>query len=166
MTSDTAPSPACAGLGGLPGDERITLMGLLMEAHAHLTRTLGAELEASCGLPLTWFDVLVNLAGAEEHRLTMSQLGSSVLLTSGGVTRLVDRMEEGGLVARSHCPSDRRAVWVVLTPEGSRRLEEATRIHLDGLDRHLLGPLDAADRAALATSLGKLRGARRGCGGP
>lgn len=156
----TIDRPACAGLAGLSSDERITLMGLLMEAHAHLTRTLGTELEQSCGLPLSWFDVLVHLAVAPDRRLTMSQLGSAVLLTSGGVTRLADRMEEAGLVQRQHCPNDRRAVHVHITAEGERRLEEATAEHLRALDRHLIEPLTVDERTTLAGALSKLRGLR------
>jgi DNA-binding MarR family transcriptional regulator len=165
--SDPQPiASACAGgNAALAGDERIVLMALLMEAHAHLTRTLGAEMEASCGLPLSWFDVLLNLAAADDHRLTMSTLGASVLLTSGGMTRLVDRMEDAGLVERRHCPSDRRAIWVAMTAEGARRLEEATAEHLRSLDRHLMAPLTATNRTALITALTKLRGPVRACSG-
>lgn len=146
-------------------DERITLMGLLLESHARLTRVLGAELEAACGLPLTWYDVMIRLGRSTEGHLTMSQLAGEVSLTSGGITRLVDRMVAAGYVERSGCPTDRRSVYVALTPEGSRKLGEATVEHLRGLDRHLLGPLDETDRQALATALRKLRGGGPTCGG-
>ncbi len=147
--------PACPSV---VDDERITLMGLLVESHARLTRVLGDELEAACGLPLTWYDVMIRLGRSPEGHLTMSQLAGEVSLTSGGITRLVDRMVAGGYLERSGCPTDRRSVYVGLTSEGRRKLEEATVEHLRGLDRHLLGPLDEADRAALAIALRKLRG--------
>ncbi len=147
--------PACP-LG--TDDERITLMGLLLEAHARLTRVLGAELESSCDLPLSWYDVMIRLGRAPDGHLTMTRLASEVSLTSGGITRLVDRMVAAGYVERLSCPTDRRSVFVVLTPAGTRKLEEATAEHLRGLERHLLGPLDDGDRAALATALRKLRG--------
>ena len=50
----------------------------------------------------------------------MSRLSSDVALTTGGVTRLVDRMVEAGLVARENCPSDRRSIYVVLTRRARR----------------------------------------------
>lgn len=152
--------PACPSV---VDDERITLMGLLVESHARLTRVLGDELEAACGLPLTWYDVMIRLGRSPAGHLTMSQLAGEVSLTSGGITRLVDRMVAAGYLERSGCPTDRRSVYVALTPEGSRKLEEATAEHLRGLDRHLLAPLDEADRVSLAAALRKLRDSAQGC---
>lgn len=153
---------------GAPGtgihDPRITLMGLLVEAHARLTRVLGTELEAATGLPLSWFDVMIRVGRSPERRLTMTQLAGEVSLTSGGITRLVDRIAAGGYVERVSCPTDRRSVYVVLTPAGTAALARATAEHLDGLERHLIGPLDASDRAALEAALRKLRGNGPICG--
>lgn len=164
-TGDVAPAErSVPGRSGTADDERITLMGLLLESHAKLTRVLGAELEAACGLPLTWYDVMIRLGRSPEGHLTMSQLATEVSLTSGGITRLVDRMVAAGYVERSGCPTDRRSVYVELTPDGTSKLEEATVEHLHGLDRHLLAPLDHADREALATALRKLRGSGPVCG--
>jgi DNA-binding MarR family transcriptional regulator len=155
--------------GGAPGsaardlcaraalDERITFMGLLVEAHARLTRVLGHELEAECGLPLTWFDVMVRIGRTPEGFLTMSGLANEVSLTSGGITRLVDRIAAAGYVERRNCPTDRRSIFVSLTPTGVEMLERASRAHLEGLERHLLGPLEPAERAALEAGLRKLR---------
>jgi len=146
------------------GDARITLMGLLIESTTKLTRLLGAELEASCGLPLTWFDVLIRLGRSPGRRLTMTQLAGEISLTSGGVTRLIDRVAEVGYVERQSCPTDRRTVYVALTPAGQAMLDRATAEHLDGLERHLVAPLDDGERAALAATLTKLRdAAAAGC---
>ena len=163
-TEPTAAPTAAPACPGPAGDERITLMGLLLETHARLTRVLGAELEAACDLPLTWYDVMIHLGRSPDGHLTMSRLAAEVSLTSGGITRLVDRMVDAGYVERSSCPTDRRSVYVALTPAGTRKLEEATAEHLQGLDRHLLAPLDDADRRALAAALRKLRGGDPACG--
>lgn len=149
----------------LADDDRITLMGLLVETHAKLTRALGAELEAGSGLPLSWYDAMVRLRRTPGGFLTMTQLGSEVSLTSGGITRLVDRLVEAGYVERRDCPTDRRSVFVALTPAGVAKVEEATAVHLDGIDRHLMAPLDHADQAALEAALRKLRGPGPVCGG-
>jgi DNA-binding MarR family transcriptional regulator len=146
-------SNTCAGLAD---DERLALMRLLVGTHARLTRVLGSELERACGLPLTWFVALVRLASAPDNRLTMGELSSELALTSGGVTRMVDRMVERQLVERQHCPSDRRSVYVALTAQGANALDEATATHLEGLDRHLIGPLNETDRIALVVALTKL----------
>ncbi|HMD45995.1 MAG TPA: MarR family transcriptional regulator [Acidimicrobiales bacterium] len=158
------PDRADAGgdLCALFHDERMELMGMLTEAHAILTRKLGADLEESAGLPLGWFDVMVCLRRSPEGHLTMSELAGRVLLTSGGITRLIDRMAEAGYVERQSCPSDRRAIHVVLTGAGTDTLNGAISAHLASLERHLVAPLDPAERAALASILAKLVGADGG----
>jgi MarR family transcriptional regulator, 2-MHQ and catechol-resistance regulon repressor len=142
-------------------DERLQLMGLLVRSHRHLTYLLGRQLEQTVGIPLVWFDVLIHIGGADEGRLTMSKLSAQVALTTGGVTRLVDRMVEAGLVARQNCPSDRRSVHVVLTATGQSTLRHAINEHIEGIDRHLIAPLDESDRVALSVALSKL--VRRDC---
>jgi MarR family transcriptional regulator, 2-MHQ and catechol-resistance regulon repressor len=137
-------------------DPRIELMGLLVRTHRRLTDTLGRELEQQVGIPLVFFDVLIHVGAAPDGRLTMSRLSSDVALTTGGVTRLVDRMADAGLVERQNCPNDRRSVHVVLTPQGRAVLGQAVAAHIDGIDRHLMAHLDDADRSALTTALGKL----------
>ncbi len=131
-------------------------MSLLMETHARLTRVLGAELRSGAGLPLSWFELLLRLRRAESGFLTMSQLATEISLTSGGVTRLVDRLVEAGLVERRDCPSDRRSVYVALTAAGTARLDDALALHLEGIERHLLDPLSAGERAALEEALSKV----------
>jgi DNA-binding MarR family transcriptional regulator len=158
VEADTAPEPEGGTCGVLDSidDERLQLMGLLVRSHRRLTDLLGRELEQTVGIPLVWFDVLIHVGGAEDGRLTMSKLSTEVALTTGGVTRLVDRMVEAGLVARKNCPSDRRSVHVVLTPAGESTLGRAIGEHIEGIDRHLIAPLDQKDRAALAVALTKL----------
>jgi len=144
------------GVLGQMDDERIRLMGLIVRTHRRLTESLGRELEQSVGIPLVFFDVLIHVGAAPEGRLTMSTLSSDVALTTGGVTRLVDRMVEAGLVARQNCPSDRRSIHVVLTAEGRAVLERAVAQHVDSIDRHLMSHLDSDDRAAMEVALSKV----------
>jgi MarR family 2-MHQ and catechol resistance regulon transcriptional repressor len=150
-------SPPC-GLLGQIDDERLRLMGLVVRSHRHLTDALGRELEDTVGIPLVWFDVLIHIGGAPEGRLTMSRLSTDVALTTGGVTRLVDRMEAAGLVARQNCPNDRRSVHVVLTPAGQDTLRRAVTEHIESIDRHLFAPLSEKERATLGAVLTKLLG--------
>jgi DNA-binding MarR family transcriptional regulator len=144
------------GVLGQMDDERIQLMGLIVRTHRRLADALEGELEQSVGIPLVFFDVLIHVGAAPEGRLTMSTLSSDVALTTGGVTRLVDRMVEAGLVARQNCPSDRRSIHVVLTPAGRGVLERAVAQHVDSIDRHLMAHLDADDRTALVVALTKV----------
>ena len=130
--------------------ERIDVWRRFLRAHAHLVDVLGEELERACGLPLTWYDVLVNLHAAPCGELRMNDLARAVLLSRSGLTRLVDRMEAAGYVERRACPSDRRGSLAALTPAGRDALRNAAPVHLRGVAEHFLDKLDDEDVAALA----------------
>jgi DNA-binding MarR family transcriptional regulator len=146
---------SCGVLGQID-DERLHLMGLIVRSHRLLTDRLGRELEQDVGIPLVFFDVLINVGAAPEGRVTMSRLSNDIALTTGGVTRLVDRMVDAGLVERQACPSDRRSIHVILTAEGRDVLDRAIAAHIEGIDRHLMAHLSDEDCANLATALTKI----------
>ena len=117
----------------------------LLRTHARLTRLLDAELEQRHGLSLPEYDVLVQLEAAAGGSLRMADLADAVLLTRSGVTRLVDRLERRGLVARKRCPSDARGMHALLTEDGRARLAEAGQTHADGVRRLFTDRLDSGD---------------------
>jgi DNA-binding MarR family transcriptional regulator len=141
----------------------MVLMGLLTEVSARLQRVLGSELEEECGISLAWLEVLVRIRRSPEGRLTMSAVADQTVYTSGGTTRLIDRIEEAGLVRRAHCPSDRRTTYVELTEGGILTLERATQSHLAHLEQHLTSRLTSPERAALIEILTKLNGGAQPC---
>ena len=141
----------------VPDDGRIHTFGLLIEAHARLTRLMDAELQASDGISLQTYEVLLRLGRSPDCRMTMTELADAVSLTTGGVTRLADRLADEGLVERLACPTDRRVVHLGLTPKGRKVLTTATRHHLAALDEHLLGRVDPADLPAVERVLETLR---------
>ncbi len=104
------------------GDEKVALFGLLLETNARMSRDFGAELERSCDLPLAWFDVLLQLHLSDHGRLKMNQIAEAIVHSTGGTTRLIDRLETAGLVKREHCAADRRAIWVAITEAGELKL--------------------------------------------
>ena len=138
------------------GDERVQLFGLLMDTNARLARSLGLELETSCELPLAWFDVLLRLRRSPEGRLKMNQIADAIVHSTGGTTRLIDRLEEAAFVVRQNCPSDRRAIHVAITDLGNAKLDEALDVHLDYLAIHLTSRLNDDERSTLAHLLEKL----------
>ena len=142
------------------GDEKVQLFGLLLETNARLSRRLGLELEAECELPLAWFDVLLQLRRSPDGRLKMNEIADKIVHSSGGTTRLVDRIEVAGLVARQSCPSDRRAIHVAITDAGNAKLDEALNVHLDYLDESLAKQLTEVERSTLASLLTKLNASR------
>ena len=169
MSTPPPPVAATAARQGLcpsvVNDDRLVLMGLLTETNARLHRVLSAELEAACALSLGWFEVLVKLVRSPEGRLTMSEVADQTVHTSGGTTRLIDRIEAAGLVRRASCPTDRRTTYVELTDQGASALEAATRSHLEHLDEHLTGLLSATERSTLIRALTKLNGGPAACAG-
>lgn len=134
-------------------ETRLREWSLFLEAHARLVQILEAEMEAETGLPLTWYDVLVQLSAVPEARLRMSDLFQSLLLSKSGLTRRIDRMVEAGLVERCGCPGDRRGVFAVLTEKGHRVLREASPVHRVGIERHFARYVDEGDAAAFGAVL-------------
>jgi DNA-binding MarR family transcriptional regulator len=111
---------------GGDADGRLGAWTALLRAHARVTRRLERELQAEHGLALADYDVLAQLEAADARRLRMSELADRLVLSRSGVTRLVDRLEAGGLVARVSCESDRRGQWAILTEAGRGRLTRAS----------------------------------------
>lgn len=121
-----------------------------LRVHAALFRQLDAELEAAHGLPLTSYEVLINLQAAPGQRLRMADLADRALLSRSGMTRLVDRLERLGLLERDTCASDARGCFAVLTEAGVEWLRRARPTHLEGVRRLFLAHLEAGDLARFA----------------
>jgi DNA-binding MarR family transcriptional regulator len=121
----------------LDGDELGAWRGML-RVHAELTRALDADLTAEHGLPLSSYEVLLFLAGSPDGRMRMSELADSVLLSRSGLTRLVDRLERGGLLERVQCSEDARGYFAQITPAGRELFDSARRTHLAGVRRLFL----------------------------
>jgi DNA-binding MarR family transcriptional regulator len=153
----TQPGSGCGELAQMH-DERIQLMSLVVQTYRHLSDNLGRDLEQAVGVSPVFFDVLIHVAAAPGSRLTMSRLSSQVALTTGGMTRVVDRMVEAGLVLRQNSSSDRRSIQVVLAEAGREVLKRAIAARVESIDRYLVAPLNDSERASLAITLGKILG--------
>lgn len=127
-----------------------------LDAHSAVTRVLGDELRAAVGLPLSWYDVLVTLEESPDGRLRMSELAARVVLSQSGITRLVDRMTDMGLVRREVCPWDGRSRFAVLTPAGQQALLEAAPTHVEGVWEHFASHLTDEEAATLASALQRI----------
>lgn len=145
------PAQACSG------DDRIRTFGLLLEAHQRLTRLLDSDLQRTDGISLQTFEVLLRIRRSPEGRLTMTDLAGEVALSTGGVTRLADRLAQDGLLERQACPADRRRVHLVLTPLGETVLDGAMEHHVQAVDEHVLSRIDPDDRAVFERVLDVLR---------
>jgi DNA-binding MarR family transcriptional regulator len=136
--------------------EHLELWERLIRAHTGIVRHLEEEMEAAQGLSLRWYEVLLHLSRAPDGAMRMQDLAELALQSKSGLTRVVDRMEEAGLVARQVCPSDRRGILAVVTPDGRRRFRRAAALHVRGIERHFGRHLAGAEPAALRSLVDRL----------
>lgn len=138
-----------------PSPKRLRAWRLFFESGLALNDVLESELERDAGIPMPWYDVLVQLEETPEG-IPMNTLASRILYSKSGFTRVIDRMEEAGLVVRVRPPHDRRTILVVLTNDGTKMIEHARRYHRDSLDRHFSRHLSEDEIEALAHALEKI----------
>jgi DNA-binding MarR family transcriptional regulator len=138
-----------------PDATQLAVWRQFLVVHATIVRQLERELLEQRELPLSWYDVLVQLQEAG-GKLRMQQLAARLLVNKSSLTRVCDRMEELGLVERRSAPDDLRGVVAVLTRDGRETLRRAAPVHLRGVYRHFSRHLSEADVATLHRILGKL----------
>ena len=146
------------GTTGAVDEALITTYGRLLEGHSRLSRHLGRSLEREAGIPQTWFEVLLRISRSEGGQVSMGALAAQVALTTGGITKLLDRMVDAGLVSRVPCPTDRRICFARLTAHGQETLEQASVVHTRDL-RQVFDGFDAAALQTLDELLDRLRAA-------
>src|SRR3954470_18878905 len=127
-----------------PSSERLQAWRLFFESSLALTDLLDRELEDTEGIPMRWYDVLVHLEESPQG-IPMDELADRILYSKSGFTRVVDRMEDAGLVRRVRPPNDRRTILVLPTDKGTQTMQDARRHHRDGIERHFAQHLTDAD---------------------
>jgi DNA-binding MarR family transcriptional regulator len=120
-----------------------------LEAHSAVVKYLERQMHQQHELPLAWWDVLLQLAEEPDGKLRMGELAESVLLTRSGITRLVDRMIEAGLVVREPCPGDRRGYFAVITQQGLDTIEKVGPDHSNDAWEVFLGHISDEEAAVL-----------------
>ncbi|WP_207921465.1 MarR family winged helix-turn-helix transcriptional regulator [Micromonospora sp. KC721] len=133
----------------LVNDEAVALYGDILR----LTDSIGGRSERiireASGLGGSEFEVLLRLVRHPEGRSTSARLAEDLSFTSGGLTRLIARMEQAGLLIRHPHPDDRRAALLEPTSQGRQRLQQALRAHVPQINQDLLGPLTPVERLIL-----------------
>ncbi|MFF4397451.1 MarR family winged helix-turn-helix transcriptional regulator [Streptomyces sp. NPDC001480] len=135
------------------GNPLVLAFGRLQGAANRLEYILGRALEQECGITHLMYEVLLILGRADEPGLSMRAIAQEQVLTTGGATRLVDRMEAAGLVERAEDPDDRRGRLVRLTALGERMAVQASRVHVENIRRYFLEPLPPEHRDRFAEDL-------------
>src|SRR5438552_12095967 len=135
-----------------PSPERLRAWRLYFESALALQDILDGELERDAGMPLRWYDALVHLEETPDG-LRMNELAERILYSKSGFTRVVDRLEEAGLVQRVRPENDRRSILVVLTDEGRTAMERARRQHRHALEHDYSQPHSDTDIKPLTRAL-------------
>ncbi|GAA2629289.1 MarR family winged helix-turn-helix transcriptional regulator [Streptomyces vastus] len=131
----------------------VLAFGRLQGAANRLEYILGRKIEEECGVSHLMYEVLLILGRAGDPGLSMRAISQEQVLSTGGATRLVDRMETAGLVRRVTDPNDRRGRLVRLTPLGEATAVRASRLHVENIKRYFLEPLPPSHRERFAEDL-------------
>ena len=143
-------------------DPRFTAIGLFAEAFTGLSSRFAAQFEQHRVSPVE-FEVLMRLARSPQNRLRMTDLAGQTSLSTSGVTRVVDRMDRGGLIRREACPNDRRSSFAVITDAGLARLDEILPGHLELVQRWFIDQLTPDQLTQMLESLRTIRDAVNPC---
>jgi DNA-binding MarR family transcriptional regulator len=133
--------------------EGLRAWAALLRCHAAVVPVLSRQVQQQSGLPLSWYDVLLELQAASEGRLRIQELGERVVLSRSRVSRLVDELAREGLVVREPDPSDGRASFASITDEGLTAFRRAAPIYLDAIGQHFSAHLTANERRAIIRGL-------------
>jgi len=127
--------------------------GALLRVHAQVVPRLDDAVRQATGLPLSQYDVLLELTYAPKSRLRMAELGERVVLSRTRVSRVVDELVERGLVRKEEHPDDRRSSYAVLTAEGRKEFRKAAPVYLNAIEERFAADLSITELQRLAVML-------------
>ncbi|HEY6522246.1 MAG TPA: MarR family transcriptional regulator [Solirubrobacteraceae bacterium] len=127
----------------------------LLETHKQLTRALDAELESRYGLSLSGLELLARLAAAPDRCLRLSALAAQAGLSLSRVSRIAVMLETRGLIERTPCSDDARAVEAHLTPTGLKLMREAQATHFASVQQRFFEALRPGELETLAAVFGR-----------
>jgi DNA-binding MarR family transcriptional regulator len=131
----------------------------MLLAYDAAMRAIDAELARADTIPLSWYDVLLELRGVPAGRLQMQELSRRVVLSRTRVSRLVDEMVRAGLVEKVRDDTDGGVVWATITPAGVTALRSTAPLYLGGIEKHFSAHLTDEEKVVLATALAKITAA-------
>lgn len=133
--------------------EQLSAWRAMVLAVGTVREALEREIEGKAGVQLTWYEVMVNLSSAPDHRLRMQELAEKSLISKSGLSQAITLMEEAGLVERFACESDRRGTFAALTEAGERKFKELEAVHLRAIQESFTSHLNEEEAHALRTAL-------------
>ena len=130
-------TPSTAGIAKFTTAQQAAWTGFVRAQQSVLGKVDESLKEAGFP-PLVWYDVLLALERADGGKLRPSGIGEWMLLKKFNVTRLLDRMEEKGLVSRERYPADKRGVWVTITAKGKKLRSKMWPVYHHAVKEHFL----------------------------
>lgn len=143
-------------------DDCIEAWRSLLIAQDVVLRAIETDLKRVGAIPLSWYDVLLELSAAPRRRLRMADLAARTVLSRTRISRLVDELVAAGFVVRHPDPDDGRAAFAVLTRAGKTALRRAAPVYLAGIQRHFTDHLSPGEQRALTRSLAGVVSAHAG----
>jgi len=130
---------------------------MAMEAVWALMARFDEDFRESVGIDVKTYDVLLHTYNAGEDGVRMTVLAREVVVTKAGLTAMIDRLEDKGLVARTADPHDRRAIRVTLTSEGERTFRAAAKVHLAGIRQRFSAHMSEDEARTIAHVFSRVR---------
>ncbi len=131
--------------------------GALTRTHAAIVQRMQEALASVDFPPLPWYEVLATVAEAPEQRMKMGDLAEALVITRGGLTKLVDRLVKAGLLERTFCETDRRVSYATLLLAGADLLDEMRPVVIAELKVAFAARLSASEAEALRETLERVR---------
>ncbi len=161
MSEQATATPTVSNSTATPHGEA---WGALTRTHAAVTQRLQEALAQGDFPPLPWYEVLATVAEAPDQRMRMGDLAEALVITRGGLTKLVDRLIKAGLLERTFCETDRRVSYATLLPAGATLLAEMRPIVTAELEIAFSASITARQADDLRGTLERVRGSACGIG--
>lgn len=153
MSEQTTAAVAPGATGSPHGDA----WGALTRTHSAIVGRLQEALAAADLPPLPWYEVLATVAEAPEQRMKMGELAEALVITRGGLTKLVDRLIKAGLMERTFCETDRRVSYATLLSTGDEMLAEMRPVVIAELKAAFAANLSDRQAEELRSTLEQVR---------
>jgi len=131
----------------------------MLLAYNAAMRAIDAEFDRAGNIPLTWYDVLLELNAAPDRRLRMRELADRVVLSRTRVSRLVDEMSRTDLVTKTQDDADRRSVWASITDAGVQELRRTAPRYMCSIEAFFTTHLTEEEKKTVSEALERVHAA-------
>ena len=129
----------------------------LDRVHSSMTAALEQDMVPEAGMPLAWYEVLLNLSRSPGGMMRYQDLARVAGITNSGASRRLEQMTRAGFIERRSCPTDRRGVFAHITTKGEASFKNAHKVFVNSLERNLGTSLKPGDAELISAALSRLR---------